>query len=149
MNLGSSSRLYLIIVVSVIAIGAGYWYSCSLRTKVTEIWKQTLWDDCANRMREIGVKKTHGFSPVVSSGIKIETESQTLHFEKDSTKLLTADEGDFLADQYYLSLKNPVKIEKLDSIFRLKLKENGFTFKTAVSLYDNETAKRHFTVKKM
>lgn len=144
MNLSLSSRLYLIIAVSVIAIGTGYWYSCSLRIKVTEIWKQTLWDDCTNRMSEIEAKKKHIFSPATSSGIKIETESQTLHFEKDSTKLLTADEGDFLADQYYLSLKNPVKIEKLDSIFRLKLKENGFTFKTAVSLYDNETAKKTF-----
>ena len=144
MNLSLSSRLYLIIAVSVIAIGTGYWYSCSLRTKVTEIWKQTLWDDCTNRMSEIGVKKTHGFSPEVSSGIKIETENQTLYFEKDSTKVLTADEGDFLADQFYLSLKNPVKIEELDSLFRLKLKENGFTFKTAVSLYDNETEKKTF-----
>lgn len=144
MNLGLSSRSYLIIAVSVIAIGVGYWYSYSIRTKVTEIWKQTLWDDCANRMREIGVKKTHGFSPATSSGIKIETENQTLHFKKDSAKVLTADEGDFLADQYYLSLKNPVKIETLDSLFRLKLMENGFTFKTAVSLYNNETEKKTF-----
>ncbi|WP_161951771.1 winged helix-turn-helix domain-containing protein [Parabacteroides timonensis] len=144
MNLDSSSRLYLIIAVSVIAIGVGYWYSCNLRTKVTEIWKQTLWDDCANRMREIGVKKTHGFSPEVSSGIKIETENQTLYFEKDSTKVLTADEGDFLADQFYLSLKNPVKIEELDSTFRLKLKENGFNFKTTVSIYNNDSDKKTF-----
>lgn len=144
MNLGLSSRLYLIIVVSVIFIGAGYWHSYSLRTKVTEIWKQTLWEDCTNRMREINVKKKHIFSSATSSDIKIETESQTLHLKKDSTESLTANEGDFLADQLYLSLKNPVKIEKLDSLFRLKLKENGFNFKTAVSLYDNDSDKKTF-----
>lgn len=144
MNLSLSSRLNLIIAVSVIAIGVGYWYSCSLRTKVTEIWKQTLWDDCADRMREIGVKKTHGFSPVISSGIKIETEDKTLHLKKDGTTSLTSAEKDFLADQYYLSLKNPVKIEKLDSIFRLNLKERGFNFKTAVSIYNNDSDKKTF-----
>ena len=144
MNLSLSSRLYLIIAVSVIVISVGYWYSSSLRSRVTEIWKQTLCDDCVNRMREIEVKKTHGFSPVISSDIKIVTEGQTLHIKKDSAESLTTQEKDFLADQYYLSLKNPVKIEKLDSLFRLKLKENGFNFETAVSLYDNETAKKTF-----
>lgn len=144
MNLSLSSRLYLIIAVSVIVISVGYWHSCSLRSKVTEIWKQTLWDDCVNRMREVDVKKMHGFSPVMSSDIKIETESQTLHIKKDSAESLTTQEKDFLADQYYLSLKNPVKIETLDSLFRIKLKENGFAFKTAVSLYDNETGKKVF-----
>ncbi|WP_293716719.1 winged helix-turn-helix domain-containing protein [uncultured Parabacteroides sp.] len=144
MNLGLSGRLYLIIAVSVIAIGIGYWFSYSLRTKVTETWKQTLWEDCTNRMREIDVKKIHILSPTVSSDIKIETEDKTLHLKKDGTTSLTTAEKDFLADQYYLSLKNPVKIETLDSLFRLKLMENGFTFKTAVSLYNNETAKKTF-----
>lgn len=144
MNLSLSSRLYLIIAVSVIVISVGYWHSCSLRNKVTEVWKRTLWEDCTNRMSEINVKKKHIFSSTTSSDIKIVTEGQTLHLKKDSTESLTADEGDFLADQYYLSLKNPVKIEKLDSLFRLKLMENGFTFKTAVSLYNNETEKKTF-----
>lgn len=144
MNLDLSSRLYLIIAISVIAIGGGYWHSYSLHTKVTEIWKHTLWEDCTNRMREIDVKKKHIFIPTTSSDIKIETEGQTLHLKKDGTESLTTEEKDFLADQYYLSLKNPVKIEKLDSLFRLKLKENSFNFKTAVSLYDNETAKKTF-----
>ena len=49
----------------------------------------------------------------------------------------------------YLSFKNPVKLEKLDSLFRLKLKENGLDYKTAVSLYNNSTDKRHFTAKRM
>lgn len=144
MNLDLSGRLYLIIAISVIAIGGGYWHSYSLHTKVTEIWKHTLWEDCTNRMREIDVKKKHIFIPTTSSDIKIETEGQTLHLKKDGTESLTTAEKDFLADQYYLSLKNPVKIEKLDSLFRLKLKENSFNFKTAVSLYDNETAKKTF-----
>ena len=144
MNLSFSSKLYLIIAVSVILISVGYWHSCCLRNKVTEIWKRTLWEDCMNRMSEINVKKKHIFSSTTSSDIKIVTEGQTLHLKKDSTESLTADEGDFLADQYYLSLKNPVKIEKLDSLFRLKLEENGFTFKTAVSLYDNQTEKKTF-----
>lgn len=144
MNLDLSGRLYLIIAISVIAIGGGYWHSYSLHTKVTEIWKHTLWEDCTNRMREIDVKKKHIFIPTTSSDIKIETEGQTLHLKKDGTESLTTVEKDFLADQYYLSLKNPVKIEKLDSLFRLKLKENSFNFKTAVSLYDNETAKKTF-----
>ena len=83
------------------------------------------------------------FSSDTSPNIKIETEGQTLHLKKDAGKFLTAKEKDFLADQVYLSLENPVKIEKLDSLFRLKLKENGFTFKTAVSLYNNETEKKN------
>lgn len=144
MNLSLSSRLYLIIAVSVIVISVGYWHSYSLRSKVTEIWKQTLWDDRTNRMREINVKKKQIFSSETSSNIKIETEAQTLHLKKDGTKSLTSDEKDFLADQFYLSLENPVKIEMLDSLFRLKLKEHGYVFKTAVSLYDNETAKKTF-----
>lgn len=144
MNIGLSSRLYLIIVIYVIAIGAGYWHSYSLRTKVTEIWKQTLQEDCVSRMREINAKKTHGFASATSSDIKIVTEGQTLHLKKDGTKSLAAEEKDFLSDQLYLSLKNPVKIEKLDSLFQLKLKENGFNFKTAVSLYNNETDKKTF-----
>lgn len=144
MNLDLSGRLYLIIVISVIAIGMGYWHSYDLRTKVTEIWKHTLREDCTNRMREIDVKKIHILSPTVSSDIKIETEDQTLHLKKDGTESLTTEEKDFLADQYYLSFKNPVKIEMLDSLFRLKLMENGLTFRTAVSLYNNETEKKTF-----
>ena len=144
MNLSLSGRLYFIIVVTIITIGIGYWYSYNLRSKVNETWRQTLWDDCTNRMREINVKKKQIFSSDTSPNIKIETEGQTLHLKKDAGKFLTAKEKDFLADQVYLSLENPVKIEKLDSLFRLKLKENGFTFKTAVSLYNNETEKKIF-----
>lgn len=144
MNLGLSGRLYLIIAVSVIAIGAGYLCSYSLRTKVTGIWKITLKEDCKNRMREINAKKVHTLSSTTSPNIKIETESQTLHLKKEGTGSLTTDEKSFLADQFYLSIKNPVKIEMLDSLFRLKLTENGFDFKTAVSFYDNETEKKTF-----
>ena len=73
-----------------------------------------------------------------------------MHLKRDSIEPYTADEGDFLADQQYLSFKNPLKLEKLDSLFRLKLKENGLDYKTAVSLYNNGTdKKRHFTAKRM
>lgn len=140
----SSYGLMGILVVLLIFISGGYWYSCSLQTQVTEIWKQTLWEDCTNRMREANVKKKHLFVPSVSPDIKIITEDQTLHLKRDSIKPYTADEGDFLADQQYLSLKNPVKLEKLDSLFRLKLKENGLGYKTAVSLYNNGTDKKTF-----
>lgn len=133
-----------ILVVLLIFISGGYWYSCSLRTQVTEIWKQTLWEDRTNRMREAKVKKKQIFVPSVSPNIEIVTEDQTLHLKRDSIKPYTADEGDFLADQQYLSLKNPVKLEKLDSLFRLKLKENGLDYKTAVSLYNNGTDKKTF-----
>ncbi|MCS2891207.1 helix-turn-helix domain-containing protein [Parabacteroides faecis] len=95
-------------------------------------------------MREINTKKIHVFSPATSSNIEVVTEGQTFQLKKDSTKSLTVDEGDFLADQCYLSFKNPVKIEKLDSLFRIKLKENGYEFKTAVSLYNNDSDKKTF-----
>ena len=39
----SSYGLIGILMVLLIFISGGYWYSCSLRTQVTEIWKQTLW----------------------------------------------------------------------------------------------------------
>ena len=133
-----------ILVVLLIFISGGCWYSCSSRTQVTEIWKQTLWEDRTNRMSEAKVKKKHTFVPTASPDIKIITEGQTLHLKRDSIEPYTADEGDFLADQQYLSFKNPVKLEKLDSLFRLKLKENGLDYKTAVSLYNNGTDKKTF-----
>lgn len=133
-----------ILVVLLIFISGGCWYSCSSRTQVTEIWKQTLWEDRTNRMSEAKVKKKHTFVPTASPDIKIITEGKTLHLKRDSIKPYTADEGDFLGDQQYLSLKNPVKLEKLDSLFRLKLKENGLDYKTAVSLYNNGTDKKTF-----
>lgn len=130
----SSYGLIGILVVLLIFISGGYWYSCSSRTKVTEIWKQALWEDRTDRMREAKVKTKHIFVPVVSPNIKIVTEGQTLYLKKDSIKPYTADEGEFLADQQYLSFKNPVKLEKLNSLFQLKLRENGLKYKTAVSL---------------
>ena len=136
-SLNLLSILYLIIAISVVAILVGYWHSDNLRSKVSEIWKQTLWEDCTNRMREINVKKKHTFSSTTSSNIKIVTEKQTFSIKRDRIKSLTAEEKDFLADQYYLLSKNPVKIEKLDSLFQLKLKENGLNFKTAVFFGDN------------
>jgi len=144
MSLSLPSRLYLIIAVSVVAISAGYWHSSSLRSKVSEVWKQTLWEDCTNRMREINVKKKHIFSSTTSSNIKIVTEKQTFQLKKDCIKSLTTEEKDFLADQYYLLSKNPVKIERLDSLFRLKLKENGLNFKTVVFFYNNDSDKKRF-----
>lgn len=144
MKNGSSYGLIGILVVLLIFISGGYWYSCSSRTQVTEIWKQTLWEDRTNRMSEAKVKKKHTFVPTASPDIKIITEGQTLHLKRDSIEPCTADEGDFLADQQYLSFKNPVKLEKLDSLFRLKLKENGLDYKTAVSLYNNGTDKKTF-----
>lgn len=144
MKNGSLYGLMGILLVWLIFISGGYWYSCSLRTQVTEIWKQTLWEDRTNRMREANVKTKYIFVPTVSPNIEIVTESQTLHFKKDSIKPYTPDERDFLADQQYLSLKNPVKLEKLDSLFLLKLRENGLKYKTVVSLYNNDTGKKTF-----
>ena len=112
MKNGSSYGLIGILVVLLIFISGGYWYSCSLRTQVTEIWKQTLWEDRTNRMREAKVKKKQIFVPSVSPNIEIVTEDQTVHLKRDSIKPYTADEGDFLADQQYLSFKNPVKVER-------------------------------------
>ena len=144
MKNGSSYGLIGTFSGLLIFISGGYWYSCSSRTQVTEIWKQTLWEDRTKRMSEAKVKKKHTFVPTASPDIKIITEGQTLHLKRDSIEPYTADEGDFLADQQYLSFKNPVKLEKLDSLFRLKLKENGLDYKTAVSLYNNGTDKKTF-----
>lgn len=141
MERDTSSWLINLLLVLILALGGGYWYSLSSYSKVAEIWKQTLREDCTNRMSEISVRKKHMLSPKNSSDIKIVTESQTMQFKKDTTVNLAADEGDYLADQIYLSIKNPVKIEKVDSLFRFKLKENGFDFKTAVSLYHSESEK--------
>lgn len=144
MKNGSLYGLMGILVVWLIFISGGYWYSCSSRTQVTEIWKQTLWEDRTNRMREANVKTKYIFVPTASPDIKIITEGQTLHFKKDGIKPYTPNEREFLADQQYLSLKNPVKLEKLDSLFQLKLRENGLEYKTAVSLYNNDTGKKTF-----
>ena len=146
-SLNLLSILYLIIAISVVAILVGYWHSDNLRSKVSEIWKQTLWEDCTNRMREINVKKKHTFSSTTSSNIKIVTEKQTFSIKRDRIKSLTAEEKDFLADQYYLLSKNPVKIEKLDSLFRLKLKENGLNFKTKYFFTNCKGSENQLTIK--
>lgn len=67
----SSYGLIGILVVLLIFISGGYWYSCSLQTQVTEIWKQTLWEDRTNRMSEADVKTKYIFVPSVSPDIKI------------------------------------------------------------------------------
>lgn len=130
------------LVTVVIAMGSGFWYSCRLDSKVTEAWKQTLWEDYAFRMREINVKKKQGVFSEASSDIIIETEDQTLCLKKDSIASFTVEEGDFLADQFYLSLKNPIKIKRLDSLFQLKLKEKGLDYQTAVSLCNKDTKEK-------
>lgn len=144
MKINSSSWFIGLLMSLVIMLSLGYMYSCNLHNEVTEIWKQALWEDCINRMSEINAKKIHVFSSIAPQSVEIEDENQILHLEKDSTKFLTTDEGNFLADQFYLSAKNPIKLEKLDSLFRIKLKENGFEFKIAVSLYNTDTDKKTF-----
>lgn len=144
MKIDLSGWLILIIVASVLAIGGGYCYSYSSRAEMAAIWKQTLMQDCTNRMRDIDAKKKHVFLPTTSPDIQIETANQTLHIKKDSTHPLTPDEGSFLADQYYLSLKNPVKLNRLDYLFQLKLAEHGYVYKTAVSLYKINSEKKVF-----
>lgn len=119
-------------------IGVGYWYSSNLHIKVNEIWRQALWEDCENRMRGISGKKVYLFSPVTFSKIGIETEEQSLTLEKDSTDLISDKESHFLGDQYYLSTRNTVKLEKLDKLFRSKLKENSYDYQTIVSYYNKD-----------
>lgn len=144
MKISLSVGLIIILGGLVLSMGGGYWYSYSMRDKATASWKLTLWEDCTNRMREINAKKKHIFSSSVSPDIKIVTETQTLCLKKDSTVSLTVEEGDFLADQFYLSLKNPIKIKRLDSLFQLKLKEKGLDYQTAVSLYNKDTGEITF-----
>ncbi|WP_369526080.1 hypothetical protein [Parabacteroides goldsteinii] len=84
----SSYGLIGILMVLLIFISGGYWYSCSLRTQVTEIWKQTLWEDRTNRMREAKVKKIHVFTPTASPEIKITTEGQTVHLKGIALNLI-------------------------------------------------------------
>lgn len=140
----SLNKLYLAIAIAVsaIAMSAGYGYSCSLRNQIAEIWKQTLYEDCANRMSEVNVRKILTFSVATSSDIKIETESQTLHIKKDSTQSYTDIEKDFLADQYCLSVYNPVNIEKLENLFQARLREKGVNCGTAVSIYSKGSAQK-------
>jgi len=88
MKNGSSYGLIGILVVLLIFISGGYWYSCSLRTQVTEIWKQTLWEDRTNRMSEVDVKTKYIFVPSVSPDIKIITEDQTLHLKGIALNLI-------------------------------------------------------------
>lgn len=137
--------LFIIIVVSMIAIFIGNNYASNLQTQVTEIWKQAIMDDHANRMKEISVKKKHKLAPAPLSNVKVETEDFTVYLEKDSTDILSDDEGSFLCDQFYLSINNPVKLEKLNELFQLKLKQNGYDFKTMVSQYLKEGDKTEFS----
>lgn len=120
------------------AIGVGYWYSSSLHIRVNEIWKQALWEDCDNRMRVINSKKVILFSPEALSTIEIETEKESWNFKKDSTYSVNDKESSFWSDQCYLSTRNTVKLEKLDKLFRSKLKENGYDYQTIVSYYNKD-----------
>lgn len=136
--------LFIIIVVSIIVIFVGNNYASNLQTQVTEIWKQAIMDDRANRMKEISVKKKHKLAPAPLSNVKVETEDLTVYLEKDSTDILSDDEGSFFCDQFYLSINNPVKLEKLNELFQFKLKQNGYDFKTMVSRYVKEGNKTEF-----
>lgn len=124
--------------ILLIVIVGGYGYSCISQSKMAEIWKQALQEDCENRMREVNAIKIHKFSSDTLSDVKIKTERQTLQIRKKGSESLNTEEKNFIADQSYLSIKNPVIIEKLDSLFRMRLEENGFLFETAV-LFRNET----------
>lgn len=125
------------LVMLFITIGISYEYSRTLRRELAEIWKQTLWEDCKSRMREINARKVKAFTPTDSPDIFIMTEAHTSHFKKNANQPLTDYEKDFIADQIYLSSKNPVKIEKLDSLFRKHLEEKGLYFETVV-MHSNE-----------
>lgn len=144
-KIGIIQILFIIIVVSIIAIFVGNNYASNLQTQMTEIWKQAIMDDCANRMKEISVKKKHKLAPAPLSNVKVETEDLTVYLEKDSTDILSDDEGSFLCDQFYLSINNPVKLEKLNELFQFKLKQNGYDFKTMVSQYVKEGDKTEFS----
>ena len=71
MKNGSSYGLIGILVVLLIFISGGYWYSCSLRTQVTEIWKQTLWEDSTKNdvFGLVGVKVGAVYDPEDLTGL--------------------------------------------------------------------------------
>lgn len=135
MKISTSAKLYGVIGSLIIAMLVGYGYARHVQNQVSQVWKQVLREDCTNRMREISGTKRQMYMPTPSSDMKIVTEKQTLQLKKSSTESLSAEEKEFWADQYYLSINNPIKTEKLDSLFRERLKEHGFDLKTAVFLH--------------
>lgn len=128
-----------ILAVLIFLIYEGYSYSCSSRSKVNEIWKQTVREDCAFRLHEIGTVIRYALTATPSSDIVVVTENDTAHIKKDGTKFCTAAEKELWTDQYYLALRNPIKLENLENLFRQKLQENGLAYQTAVLRCDEKT----------
>lgn len=127
--------------VCCIALIGGYIYSLYLQNEIWKVWKQTLWEDCTNRMMEINTKTIYTLSKMKSQDTQIKSENNTHHIEKKEISPLTDDEKIFWANQLYLSYKNPVKIEAIDSLFQKNLTKDGFSFKTAIILLDTTVHK--------
>lgn len=136
-----SYGLISVLFACCIALVGGYIYSLYLQNEIWKAWKQTLWEDCTDRMMEINTKTIYTFSKTKSPDIQIKSENNTHHIEKKESSSLTDDEKIFWANQLYLSIKNPVKIERIDSLFQKNLTQAGLSFKTAISLYDTTTHK--------
>lgn len=130
---------YFIILVIIIAVPVSFWHFNVVRNQITEIWEETLWEDCNIRMSETGMKKIKTFAPssTHSDNMEIVTEDKTIHIKKEKIESLTPQEKDFLTDQHVLSLVNPIKIEKLDSLLQVKLRAKGLAYQTAIAFYDN------------
>ena len=89
-------------------------------------------------MKDTNVKKMPEHIPFVFTEVEFITDNQSIQIKKKNSKILEINKKSFQAEQNYLSRVRPVKLEKLDSLFQLRLKEKGFNCKTAVSLYDEK-----------
>lgn len=117
------------------------------KTELNAIWRQIVNIDCTERMHQTGVWKMHTHSSSsLSSTVKIVDKNDSLIMEKThGSKAVLKEESDYMADQLFLARKNPINVFRLDSLFQVHLKKNGYTVETAVSYYDIFTKKTFYS----
>ena len=126
-----------VIVISLCAV-IGYFSYTDLHTTLNNIWEDVLCEDYTNRMNETGVKRIYTYTSSSLPTINITDMQHTKDMHKHKiSKAQIKHERSNVANQLYLRDNNPIKITVLDSLFKLRLKENNLDFETAASYYNH------------
>lgn len=107
---------------------------------IEKIFQEALALDMNNRVKETKAPFFFGPSEInPSENYEITVEDSVVAINKgEENKSLLIDEKIFFAMQTILHMENPIKVEELDSLFRLSLYNNGLRSQTAIKLTDNQ-----------
>ena len=126
----------------------------NLQKQITNIWEQTVTVDCQTRLVKLGKKytshtaqvndstsSTHTKDSIDTGSTDKNTDSVTIHTKdgkmviskKDVAIYNNQEERRLRRLQSLLSLANPIRPNRLDSLFQVNLHEKGFSVPSAVS----------------